>query len=81
MRNDKHALKGISNLSKAENKSLYCSTFLTKKENNVKFDDARKFKSVLLTQQINRALTFFPTFSSDFGFNREKNDPFFYFKD
>lgn len=54
--------KGISNLSKAENKSRYYSTFLTKKENNVKFDDARKFKSVLLTQQINRALTFFSHF-------------------
>ena len=81
MRNDKQALKGISNLSKAENKSPCYSTFLTKKENNVKFDDAGKFKSVLLIQQINRALTFFPTFSNDFGFNCKKNDPFFYFKD
>ena len=63
--------KGISNLSKAENKSLYYSKFLTKKENNMKFDDARKFKSALLTQQINWALTFFPTFNSDFGFNCE----------
>ena len=47
----------------------------------MKFDDAGKFKSVLLIQQINRALTFFPTFSNDFGFNCKKNDPFFYFKD
>ena len=81
MRNDKHALKGISNLSKAENKSLYCSTFLTKKENNVKFDDARKFKSVLLTQQINRALTFFSHFQQCLWLQLRKKWSFFYFKD